>query len=264
MQKLLNECLTRITETKPENAFDFYINAHRCGVLTEANFKALSRMDTDVTRDFCFGQDRVDLTLAEDTEVISLRLREIALRLDKAGLLTKWRNEDLDVFDLDSNLFVARVERALFRFFGMKTQAVYAVGTSSDGRFWSGQRALTKPIDPGLWDTLAAGLIAAAETPATSLFRELEEEAGLTESDIVLDKETAQFCVTRVVSEGWMHEVAFVYPCTVKDDARVHNVDGEVSRFALFSQDELLEKIRMNMTPADTAVAFLKTIELKN
>ncbi|MDO4937128.1 MAG: NUDIX domain-containing protein, partial [Sutterellaceae bacterium] len=107
-------------------------------------------------------------------------------------------------------------------------------------------------------------LIAAGETPATSLFRELEEEAGLTESDVVLDKTTAQFTVTRVVPEGWMHEVAFVYPCTVKDDTRVHNVDGEVSRFTLFSQDELLEKIRGHMTPADTAVAFLKTIELKN
>ncbi|MDO4937127.1 MAG: DUF4743 domain-containing protein, partial [Sutterellaceae bacterium] len=157
MQKLLSDCLALVTQNKPADAFDFYINAHRCGVLTHKNFETLSQMDDSVTCDFCFGRDRVDLNLSGDVDAINARLREIALCLDKAGLLTKWRNEDLDVFDLDSNLVVARVERALFRFFGMKTQAVYAVGTSCDGRFWSGQRALTKPIDPGLWDTLAAG-----------------------------------------------------------------------------------------------------------
>ena len=264
MQKLLCECLARITQTKPEDAFDFYINAHRCGILTVKNYEALRHMGTDLTRDFCFGQHCVKLTLTASDQTIDSRLREIALALNKAGLLTKWRNEDLDVFDLDTGFVFARVERALFRFFGMKTQAVYAVGMSQDSRFWSGRRSLTKPIDPGLWDTLAAGLVAAGETPEISLFRELQEEAGLTCADVVLDRQTAQFCVTRVVDEGWMHEEAFVYPCSVKDDTKVHNVDGEVSDFALFSQDELLEKIRQQQTPTDTAVAFLKTIELKN
>lgn len=262
MQKLLEDFVALTAQTKPVDAMDFYINDHRCGVITRSIWADFEAIPQSIRKDICFSQCHLTLQLPEDVNDRNRKLHEIASELSQAGLLTKWRHEDLDVFDLDTGEVFAKVERALFRFFGMKTQAVYAVGVSPDRRYWSGLRALTKPIDPGLWDTLAAGLIASGETPMSALLRELHEEAGLREQDLQFLGAPAQFTVTRVVPEGWMHELAYVFPCVVPDDSKVHNVDGEVSAFTLFSQDELLEKIRTQQTPADTAVAFLKTIEL--
>lgn len=264
MQKLSEEFLALISQSKPVDAVDFYINGHRCGLITRPIWAQFEVLPESIRKNFSFGDNQVSLQVPENIHDRNQSLGEIALTLSQAGLLSKWRNEDLDIFDLDTGEVFAKVERALFRFFGMKTQAVYAVGVSDDGRFWSGLRALTKPIDPGLWDTLAAGLIASGETAKSALLRELYEEAGLKESDVTFFGLPAQFTVTRTVTEGWMHEAAYVFPCVVKNNAKVHNLDGEVASFALFSQDELLEKIRTQQTPADTAVAFLKTIQLVN
>src|SRR5690606_1323182 len=70
-------------------------------------------------------------------------------------------------------------DRAAMRPLGMLTQAVHLSAWAPDGRLWIARRALDKPNDPGLWDTLAGGLVAAGEDCETALLRESREEAGL-------------------------------------------------------------------------------------
>ena len=70
------------------------------------------------------------------------------------------------------------MERAVVRPLGITTFAVHLLA-SPDGRHWVQQRSLTKPNDPGLWDTLMGGMIPASDSMAQALERETWEEAGL-------------------------------------------------------------------------------------
>ena len=173
------------------------------------------------------------------------------------GLFFQWRNELLDVVDVQSSTVISCAERGLFRFLGMATRCVYAVGTLEDGRIFMSRRSLTKQVDPGLWDCLAAGLVAADEAPEVSLAREISEEAGLACGQWRTAGSWSCFPVRRPVEEGWMHEDALIMPVTVTDPARVHNTDGEVMAIELKSPDEVLERIAADLVPSDTAIAFL-------
>ena len=62
---------------------------------------------------------------------------------------------------------------------GIATLAVHLVGRTPDGLHWVQRRALTKPNDPGLWDTLMGGMVPAADSLEEALARETWEEAGL-------------------------------------------------------------------------------------
>ena len=260
MHELLKDCLKKIQEPYPFGSLPVYIGTHPCGVMPLAHLQVLEKVFGSVKAIFRPEPGRFVLRTEAFDPDVNKALNIIAHRLDDAGVLSKWRNEDLDIFDRETGESFAKAERAVFRFFGFLTQAVYAVGYTEDKRLMSGLRSPTKPIDPNLWDTLAAGLVASGETPEIAILRELGEEAGLTESDIEFVGQPLRFNVTRSVPEGWMEESALVYACRIPDVSKVHNVDGEVAQFALFSKDELLEKIRAEKTPADTAVAFLKTI----
>ena len=131
----------------------------------------------------------------------------------------------------------------------MATRCVYAVGTLEDGRIFMSRRSLTKQVDPGLWDCLAAGLVAAGEAPEVSLAREISEEAGLACGQWRTAGSWSRFPVRRPVEEGWMHEDALIMPVTVTDPARVHNTDGEVMAIELKSPDEVLERIAADLVP---------------
>ncbi len=263
MHTLLKNLTQAISQAAPVDALDFHIGNHRCGLLPSASLNALRELPSDIKDGFHFAHDCVTWMPDDlDPTHLNQELSDLGRGLHSVLKFSGWRNESLDVFDLDTGLVFARAERGLFRFFGMRTQAVYAVGVATDKRIWSGQRALTKSVDPGLWDTLAAGLVSAGENAQTSLLRELGEEAGLSENDIAAFGPWIDFTVTRPVKEGWMHEYAQARLCRIDDNAKIACQDGEVAQFALFTYEELLEKIQTRQIPDDTAVAFLKTITL--
>jgi 8-oxo-dGTP pyrophosphatase MutT (NUDIX family) len=95
-----------------------------------------------------------------------------------------WRNEDFAVRDR-AGVWQApglRLERSLFRWLGLLSESVQLNLWRDDGRIWIAQRALSKAIDPGLWDAAVAGGLPAGESTRQAVFRESLEEAGLTES----------------------------------------------------------------------------------
>lgn len=268
LQTLLKRYTEINSQTPPAGSLPFYCASRRCGVVVPQSLATLKRLRTQDPR-----LQRLDVTDAAVSlncapDEASGLLQQTARALSEHGALTAWRDEELDVIDLDGTgtepAVFARCERALYRFFGMKTRSVYALGVTTDGRFISGKRSATKAIDPGLWDTLAAGLIAANEPEKISLMRELQEEAGLSAvSDVSFLDQPFGFTVHRAVPEGWLHEEARVFSCLVDDLQRIHNTDGEVEEFKIFTRDEVLALIDAGQFPADTALAYLMSEEIR-
>ena len=95
-------------------------------------------------------------------------LHEMSHALREAGLAHTWRDEQLAVCDADGNR-LGTVERAVVRCLGITTLAVHLAGFAPDGRHWLQLRALTKANDPGRWDTLVGGMVAAGDSDRKSV-----------------------------------------------------------------------------------------------
>ncbi len=158
-------------------------------------------------------------------------LARIARWLQANDLCSRWRDELLDVV-ADGDEVVGRIERAAARALGLTTRAVHLVGRTADGRTWVQQRAFDKATDPGLWDTLMGGLVAAGESTAETLARETFEEAGLAIADLRAVEARGRITIRRPVADGYMVEHIDVYAGVVPEHLHPENRDGEVARFA--------------------------------
>ncbi len=158
-------------------------------------------------------------------------LAELAAWLRDQGLASRWRDELLPVIDAQGRTHGA-IERAAMRPLGFITQAVHLVGRHPDGRFWVQQRAHDKATDPGLWDTLVGGLMAAEESVAETLERETWEEAGLRLAALEGVQPLGHLQIRRPVDEGYMVERAVLFQAVVPRRLVPENRDGEVAGFA--------------------------------
>lgn len=169
-------------------------------------------------------------------------LNTLAAALRDAHLCGPWRNEQLAVCNARGER-VATVERGAVRVLGIATLAVHLVGLAPDGRMWVQKRALTKPNDPGLWDTLMGGMIAATDSLEQALARETWEEAGLRVADLQHVTQGGHVLFSRPSSEaggiGYMVERIDWFRATVPEGLEPTNQDGEVDEFALRSTEEL-------------------------
>lgn len=157
-------------------------------------------------------------------------LAAIAAWLRDAGLAGAWRDELLAVVDDDEHA-VAAVERSVVRVLGLTTFAVHLVGFAADGRVWVQQRAFDKATDPGRWDTLMGGQVAAGETVETALARETWEEAGLDVATLRDLRRGERITFRRPVPEGYLVEHIEVYTAWLPGGTEPSNRDGEVVRF---------------------------------
>lgn len=254
-RRLLERALAFNSQTTPTNALPLKIAGRRAGLLLPHAIEQIR--NCSLANLFRFEQDAVDFIPENSVnEALSLAARTF----HDAGFFFQWRNELLDVVDIDDGTPFAAAERGLFRYFGLATRCVYAVGFTQNNRLFLCQRSFAKQVDPGLWDVLAAGLVSQGETPKQALAREIREEAGLTSADFQPLGRWHRFAVRRLVEEGWMHEEAFCMPVYVKNEKAVHNLDGEVCSVQCMSVATALERIEASLVPWDTAVALLSTL----
>lgn len=149
--------------------------------------------------------------------------------------------------------FVA--ERAGFRHLGLLSHAVHINGFMHNGDLWIAQRAIHKSIDPGLLDNLAAGGLAAGESPLQAATRELHEEAGLQiEASRLIFKGSVRTC--RVEPEGWHNERLLVFNLVLGFDESPCNLDGEVQDFECLTPEQAVTRMRNKLFTLDSAVAL--------
>lgn len=169
-------------------------------------------------------------------------LARIARWLEGQGLTPRWRDEAIAVAG-DDGVERARVDRSAMRALGITSRAVHLVGYTAAGSIWVQQRASDKATDPGKWDTLVGGLVAAGESDAQALERETWEEAGLRLADLGELRCADRITIRRPVREGYMVEQTLVYEAVVPDGVTPENRDGEVECFDCLSAATLSRRL---------------------
>ncbi len=169
-------------------------------------------------------------------------LAAIARWLHEQGLAKSWRDELLAVGAANGHVH-GSVERSVVRVLGIATEAVHLVGVASGDTTWVQLRASTKATDPGRWDTLMGGQVAAGESIAATLARETMEEAGLAIADLRDLERRPSITIRRPVAEGYMVERIEVFRAVVPDGAEPANRDGEVERFERLDAAALLTRL---------------------
>lgn len=193
-------------------------------------------------------------------------LQSISQNLHRQGRITGWRNETyacwgwLDTTWPYAGSALFRLERAAFRYFGLRSHAAHVHGITLDGRMWCGRRSLNKATDPGLLDNLAAGGLPADEQPIQCALREIYEEAGLRCSMQDFSLEPCEILTERHVDEGWHSERLFVYSLAMQNTERPSNRDGEVSEFLCLGIPEIMMRLRDGQFTPDAACAIAKTM----
>lgn len=176
---------------------------------------------------------------------LTASLHEIALAMRDAGVAHVWRDEQLAVTDARGHR-LGTVERAVVRPLGITTFAVHLLGQAPDGRHWVQQRSLTKPNDPGLWDTLMGGMIPAGDSLTQALERETWEEAGLAVTQLQQLRPAGRVSMRRPTDSGvggYVVEHIDCYCCVVPDGVVPANQDGEVAQFRLMPAAEVIERM---------------------
>jgi 8-oxo-dGTP pyrophosphatase MutT (NUDIX family) len=190
-------------------------------------------------------------------------LATIARWLDANGLAPAWRGELLAVANAVGEL-IGVVERAVVRVLGIATVAVHLVGVRDDGGHWVQQRSFAKPTDPGRWDTLMGGQVAAGESIETTLARETMEEAGLALADLLALERGVDINVRRSVAEGWMDERVAVFRAVVPDTLTPVNRDGEVERFEHLGEDALAARLAVGAFTLEATLILGAEIERRD
>lgn len=194
----------------------------------------------------------------------TVALGALAEALREAGLAHAWRDEQLAVGDAQGRR-IASVERAVVRVLGITTAAVHLIGRAGEGRFWVQQRAWNKSNDPGMWDTLMGGMISGADTLASALARETWEEAGLRLEALRNITHGGHVDIRRPCDDGrgagYVVERIDWYHCDVPDGVVPVNQDGEVERFVLMDESEMLQKMHAGEFTSEAALIQAALLE---
>ncbi|MBY0409135.1 MAG: NUDIX domain-containing protein [Burkholderiaceae bacterium] len=173
-------------------------------------------------------------------------LNTLAAALRDAGLCGPWRDEQLAVTNPAGEV-IGTVERGAVRVLGVATRAVHLVGLAPDGRMWVQKRSMTKPNNPGLWDTLMGGMVSAADSLPQALARETWEEAGLHVDALADVAYGGHVLFSRPSREGcgagFMVERIDWFRAQVPQGMQPENQDGEVEYFELLPLDAVRQRV---------------------
>lgn len=226
------------------------------GKLSPSSLAALRKLPGEFARAFSWGDDAVTLMLPDENTAADDWLARFVTCLDAEGHLPPGRGERLDVVTPTGILTGLTLERSAFRFLGLTTRCIAAVALTPDRCVWLGRRSHRKRINPGLWDTLARGLVAAGETPENALRRETLEEAGLTEPGVRFATQPLLHHTCRKVPEGILSEITYTYRAETAHGIVPHNRDGEVAEFKAVPLEALPLLARDEQLTCDTEASL--------
>jgi 8-oxo-dGTP pyrophosphatase MutT (NUDIX family) len=271
-RQVLQSCLQQAMQPLPEEAMPWYLGeAHSpTGYLTPEHAKVLLSLRQDWQRvPHGLRWDTPEKTHASR----SLALANLAAELRDLGHVTGWRNEKFSYWPdaiilanghpiepTDALSAAFEMERAAYRFFGLRAHAVHVNGFTEDGFLWCGRRSLTKATDPGMLDNIAAGGLPVGESLQICGVREMAEEAGLSEALALTAVAQGQVTTCRSVPRGWHHETLWVYNLLMPADVQPVNQDGEVAEFSLLSPAQVVQAIASKRMTVDAACVLAHAV----
>jgi 8-oxo-dGTP pyrophosphatase MutT (NUDIX family) len=269
---VLRQCLKQAMQPLPKDAVPWYLGGSQAatGHLTLAHAKVLQNLSSQWKHaPLGLRWDTPERTHASRSQALA----ELATQLHDLRHVTGWRNEKFSYWE-DHVIGIGplcsepglqlpaafEMERSAFRFFGLHSHAVHVNGFTNDGHLWCGRRALTKSIDPGMLDNLAAGGLPVGESLQTCGVREMAEEAGISEVLALTAVSHGNVSTCRAVDRGWHHETLWVYNLLLPPDVTPINQDGEVSEFTCLSPKQVLEAIENNAFTVDAACVIAQGV----
>lgn len=238
-------------------------DGHVCGVLDPAIARELEVHFAD--DGFCRVHTHA-LTLPPLTDALCIRLSQ-HFRAQNYRLRPV-TDEKLNIVRLtDDTTRLTVAPKYLCRLLGLATQVVrliVSIEYQQQTYFYLQQRAHTKEVSPGLWDTFVAGTLQAGETPWQGMQREAYEEAAFTLP--ALTPLPAFYRARYFEGEGFVLEKTFLFHWQLTSPERLHhfhaqylgraphsarlahplfncahNHDGEVQAFQWVSQTQLAQ-----------------------
>lgn len=203
-------------------------------------------------------------------------LAAAASRLAAAGFIAEGPEELVSLVAEDRALGngpLGELPRKLVRALGVRTRVVRLTAFAPEAPETLGAlgdwlapmlvlslRSPKKRIGPGLWDSVAAGMMQAGEDERQALARESAEEAGL-----LVETLSCEPCpsieVAQTADRGWMRESVSCFAATLPEGTSLTARDGEVSRFAVVSAAELLDLIEARRLMPQAAIASLSALD---
>jgi len=242
-------------EPLPAHWLALVLDRQNCGWLDPETARCLLQPPTP------FELNGARLTLLgdwPDSQARSEAMHQAARRLYQAGIVRAWRSEQLDVWS-DDGQSMATIERAACRALGIETRSVQLNAFRPDGSVVVARRAAHKISDPGRWDNLAGGMIAAGEGDHEALVREAYEEAGLQLVQLPVER-GSRFRVQRMVAEGLMIETVQVFDVRLPGDFVPANLDGEVSGFETLAVVAAIDAIERGDLTLQASMAILDAL----
>jgi len=251
----------RARQPIPAGLLRLALEGHACGWVDPAAADCLLAGSAEFVRHGSVLQPARDLLGFDDCTAL---LGRAARRLRERGLAPHWRDEQLDVLS-DDGARLATIERGVCRILGITTHSVHLNAFDSMGRVVAARRAMHKPSDPGLWDSLAGGMVAAGETLDQALQRESMEEAGLDMAGLEMaglgPRQRRGCLIQRPVAEGLMIEQLTVFDVRLPEGFEPVNADGEVSAFHRFPIVELLPALERGEFTLEASLTTLEALQ---
>jgi 8-oxo-dGTP pyrophosphatase MutT (NUDIX family) len=232
------------------------INGEHMGYLDSSHLPTLEKVFNAAELACTVSPLGIECSNNTGPQVLSAKLATAGNMLKALGLVPGWRNEE-QLLMTQQGQVLATAERALFKTLGLRSRAVHVHVENHKGCVWTGVRAMTKHENPGMLDNLAAGGIASAESIDSTLWRELDEEAGLNADDFAWIKPLTphELVLSRpLLYGGWHQETVILFHGQLKPGRRPTNRDGEVGAFQLMTRRASIDAINAWQFTPDAAL----------
>lgn len=255
LRALLQDIMSRASDAPHDNSFTLSIEGSSCGHVFSRAVEAL--------RSCAYASiDDVACTVHVQAKDLSLddAVANIALALNNAGCVPRWRDELLDLWTTDGKA-IGAIERGVVRPLGALTRAVHLNAWSAAGGLWVARRSLTKPTDPGMWDTLVGGLIGLGEPVQLALERESFEEAGLSADNLASRTPIRTVALMRRrLPEGYQRELVLTSECVLPDSVVPENQDGESMTIECLAPQTVLKMLEHGDFTVEASLVILEDL----
>ncbi len=255
LRALLQDVLSRASDLPHDNSFTLTTNSSICGLVFRPAVEALRGCAYA-----CVDDEAQTIRVQTSGSSINEAIASIARTLNDAGCVPRWRDELLDLW-ADDGKSVGAIERGVVRPLGALTRAVHLNAWSADGGLWVARRSLTKPTDPGMWDTLVGGLISLGEPVELALERESFEEAGLSAADLAARTPIRTVALMRRrLPEGYQREQVLTSECVIPNALTPVNQDGESMAIECLSPQAVLKKLEDGEFTVEASLVILEDL----